>query len=135
MYRRQHLAHLDTHRQGLRVPLLFADSHTRPDRSPTITLDTDRGGHIITSTHPYRDDRTIVRILLDNEPCWISDAWLAHRSCEDCIDIWQNVGTEYYAATDTLYRATVLAHGHYRGDALVLHALDELPETAMEAAQ
>lgn len=135
MYRRQHLAHLNTHREGLRVPLLFADSHANIDRSPTVDIDTGRHGQMITTTHPYRDDHTIVRILLDGTPCWICDRWLAHRACEDCIDIWQHIGTEYYTAADALYLATTLTGGHYRGDTVILHQADELPENMLEAAR
>ncbi|GAA4685109.1 hypothetical protein [Gordonia humi] len=135
MYRRPHLAHLNTHRDGLRVPLLFADSHTAPDRSPAITLDTDRHGQLITTSHPYRDDRTILRVLLDGAPCWISDRWIAHRSCQECIDVWQQLGTEYYnAAIDaSLYLATHLDVGHYRGETLVLHPADELSDKLDQA--
>lgn len=131
---RVHLEHLASKPHGIHVPLLYADEDTAGDRSPAAELDAHGHRRILADEHPYYPGRTIIRIVLDGHPCWISGTWLAHRFCEDCVDIWADIGTEYYQAHGPIWIATHLEDGHHRGDVLILHSTDELPETLGQAS-
>lgn len=122
-----HLDHL-AGRAGIHVPLLYSETAALLDRSPLVTLDRDRHGRILVDEHPICDDRSIVRIRLeDDTPAWISARWLAHRLCDDhCAGIWSDAAREYMHVGGGLYRLATIDDGHYRGDVLILHTLDEV---------
>ncbi|AUH70540.1 MULTISPECIES: hypothetical protein [Gordonia] len=135
----RHLDHITEHhpRQQLHVPYLLLHGPIT-DRSPAADLHTEPSGRVTVRRHPVNRADFMVRITCAGhpDPVWTNAGNLAHRRCDDCLDIWTDRAAEAHEISGTadasLYALTDLTTTVAgRREAFLLHA-NELPDSWYE---
>ena len=127
--RHRHLDHITARPEQLHVPYL----HRRgpiADRSPAVELHTNPSGRLIARRHPIKNDAFTVLITYGERTVWIDPDLLAHRRCEDCLDLWTDGAARMHELVGNqnagLYALTELPTTDGTSETLLLHAA-ELP--------
>ncbi|MGB6245183.1 hypothetical protein [Gordonia sp. (in: high G+C Gram-positive bacteria)] len=131
--RHRHLDHITARPEQLHVPYLHRRG-TIADRSPAVELHINPSGRLIARRNPIKDDAFMVRITYDDRTVWIDPDLLAHRRCEDCLDLWTDGAARMHELVGnhdaSLYAPTDLPTTGRTSETLLLRA-DELPESRL----